>query len=243
MNDKKTAVYFGSILGGSLIIAVLIFSLVWSSSKNADKTITVTGSAKKAIVSDLAIQGGIIQAAANERKQAFQKIQEQLPIIKKFLLDKGFNKDQFEFFAINGYPVFEISANGNPTQNVSYYTYSQRFEITSKDVEKIKELSVSLGSLVEKGLDISIDMPQYIFTKIDELKIEVQAEAAKNAMERAGKIAESTGSNLGPLRTARMGVIQITRKNSSEISDYGMNDVTSIEKEVTAVVSASFEIR
>jgi hypothetical protein len=40
-----------------------------------------------------------------------------------------------------------------------------------------------------------------------------------------------------------MGVLQITPKNSNVISDYGMNDVTSIEKEITAVVSASFEIK
>lgn len=243
MNDRKTVIYFGSLLGGSLIIAVLIFSLVWKSTKNADQTITVTGSAKKAIVSDFAIQGGTIQATGRERKAAFQKVQEQLPVIQKFLADKGMKADQYEFFAINGYPIYEIGPNGNPTQNISYYSYMQRFEIRSNDVNKIKELSVELGSLVEKGLDINIDMPQYLFTKIDELKIEMQAEAAKNAMDRADKIAESTGRSLGPLRTARMGVIQITRKNSSEISDYGMNDITSIEKEVTAVVSASFEIR
>jgi hypothetical protein len=57
---------------------------------------------------------------------------------------------------------------------------------------------------------------------------------------RAKKIAEATGSKLGPIRDARMGVLQITPKNSTEISDYGMNDVGSIEKEITAVINASF---
>ncbi|HRI31345.1 MAG TPA: SIMPL domain-containing protein, partial [Candidatus Kapabacteria bacterium] len=48
---------------------------------------------------------------------------------------------------------------------------------------------------------------------------------------------------LGPLRSARMGVIQITAKNShEEINDYGINDVTSLEKEITAVVSGTFGI-
>jgi len=47
---------------------------------------------------------------------------------------------------------------------------------------------------------------------------------------------------LGALRQARMGVIQITPKNSTMVSDYGFNDTSSIEKEITAVVSATFEI-
>jgi hypothetical protein len=44
------------------------------------------------------------------------------------------------------------------------------------------------------------------------------------------------------MRNARMGVLQITPINSNMVSDYGMNDVSSIQKEVTAVVNASFEI-
>ena len=75
------------------------------------------------------------------------------------------------------------------------------------------------------------------------MKIEIQAEAAKDALVRADRIADATDRSLGALRSARMGVLQITAKNSNEVSDYGMNDVSSIDKVITAVVSASFQIR
>ena len=78
--------------------------------------------------------------------------------------------------------------------------------------------------------------------QLAEIKIEIQSEAAKDAMNRAQKIAIATNSTLGPMRNARMGVLQITPINSNMVSDYGMNDVSSIQKEVTAVVNASFEI-
>jgi len=236
MNEKFKDVIPVSILSGAILLSVIIFSFVWKSTKNSDQTITVTGSAKKEIVSDLGILRGTLQ-------NAYQVVQQQMPTILKYLEAQGFKKDQIEVFGINGYPVFEVAANGVQTQNVSHYVYSQRFEIKSNDVKKIKELSVSLSSLVEKGLDINVEAPEYLYTKIDDMKIEVQAAASKNAMERAVKIAEATGRSLGPLRNARMGVIQITPRNSNLISDYGMNDATSIEKEITAVVSASFEIK
>ncbi|MFA7228720.1 MAG: SIMPL domain-containing protein [Melioribacteraceae bacterium] len=243
MNEKFKYLIPVSILSGAILLSVIIFSLVWKSAKNADQTITVTGSAKKSIVSDLGIQRGTLQATSAERKTAYQIVQQQMPLIRRHLADNGFKDEQIEMFSINGYPLYEIAANGNATQRVVGYMYSQRFEIKSKDVKKIKELSLSLSSLVEKGLDISADPPEYLYTKIDDLKIEVQAAASKNAMDRAVKIAEATGRNLGPLKNARMGVIQITPLNSNIISDYGMNDATSIDKEITAVVSASFEIK
>lgn len=242
MNDKYKFLIPVSILAGSIVLSVIIFSMVWKSAKNADQTITVTGSAKKSIISDLGIQRGTLQASSGDRKTAYQIVQQQMPIVIKYLTDKGFAKDQIEVFSINGYPIFEVTEKGNQTQKVLGYVYNQRFEVKSNDVKKIKELSLSLSSLVENGLDISVDAPEYLYTKIDDLKIAVQAAASKNAMERAKKIAEATGRSLGPLRNARMGVIQITALNSNVISDYGMNDATSIEKEITAVVSASFEI-
>ena len=242
MNEKYKYITPVSILAGALVLSVIIFSMVWRSARNADQTITVTGSAKKMITSDLGIERGTLQASSSDRKSAYQVIQQQMPVILKYLSDKGFSKEQIEVFNINGYPLYEIAPNGNQTQKVIGYVYSQRFEVKALDVKRIKELSLSLSSLVEKGLDISADAPEYLYTKLDDLKIEVQAAASKNAMDRATKIAEATGRSLGSLRNARMGVIQITPLNSNLISDYGMNDATSIEKEITAVVSASFEI-
>ncbi len=242
MKEKNNLLLPLSILAGAIVVSVIIFSLVWKSAKSADQTITVTGSAKRQIVSDYGIQRVALQATAPDRKTAYQTLVQQSPVALKYLEKKGFTKEQIEIFGINGYPVYQVASNGAITQNISHYFYSQRIAVHSTDVKKIKELSLSMSSLVEQGLNINVEQPEYLYTKIDDLKIEIQAEAARNAMDRAAKIAASTGRTLGTLRSARMGVIQITPRNSNTVSDYGINDVTSIEKEITAVVSASFKI-
>ncbi|MDD4879214.1 MAG: SIMPL domain-containing protein, partial [Candidatus Omnitrophica bacterium] len=43
-------------------------------------------------------------------------------------------------------------------------------------------------------------------------------------------------------RSADMGVFQITPVNSTEVSDWGSNDTSSLEKKVFAVVHADFAI-
>ena len=61
-------------------------------------------------------------------------------------------------------------------------------------------------------------------------------------MVRAEKIAEATDRDLGPMRSARMGVIQITPKFSNAVSDYGINDLGSIEKEIIGVVTPHLKL-
>ncbi len=226
----------------ALLFVAIIVTQTWSSNYKANQTITVTGSAKKDIVSDLGILRGSISVRSFSSMDAYKMLQSQKPILLSYFKKNGFPKDKVTFYTVNSYPIYEISSTGNQTNNIIGYVYNQRVEIQSDDVNKIKNISLDIASLIEKGVNFNVEMPEYYYTKIADLKIEIQAEASKDAMNRAQKIADATGRKLGPLRTARMGVIQITPKNSNLISDYGINDLSSIEKEITAVVSASFSI-
>lgn len=242
MENKNNNLVPFAILGLSLIICSIIFVTAWKSNYSSNQTITVTGSAKKEMISDLGILRGTISVEALSAGNAYRELQRQKPILISYLVSKGFPEKEIEFFTMNNYPIYEIGANGYQTGVVRAYNYNQRIEIKSKDVNKIKDISLEIPSLIEKGVSFNVEMPEYHYTKIAEVKIEIQAEAAKDAMNRATRIALSTGRELGPMRSARMGVIQITPRLSNQISDYGINDLSSIEKEITAVVTAAFEI-
>ena len=230
------------IIGVSFIIGVVFFTNAWKSNQSANQTISVTGSAKKEIVSDLGFLRGTISVQSSTSESAFAELNRQKPILISYLERKGFPKDKIEFNTINSYPVYEMSDQGYQTGRINGYVYSQRIEIQSTDVNKIKELSLDITSLIERGVSFNVEQPEYHYTKMADLKIEIQAAAAKDAMIRAQKIAEATDRDLGPMRSARMGVLQITPKFSNAISDYGINDLSSIEKEIIGVVNASFEI-
>ena len=68
------------------------------------------------------------------------------------------------------------------------------------------------------------------------------AEATKDATTRAQQIAGNSGSKLGSILDARMGVMQINPAHAYEASGGGQNDTSSFEKEITAVVSARFSL-
>lgn len=45
------------------------------------------------------------------------------------------------------------------------------------------------------------------------------------------------------MRATSLGVYQITPRDSTEVSDYGVNDTSSRLKDVRAVVSATFAVK
>ena len=77
---------------------------------------------------------------------------------------------------------------------------------------------------------------------IDQVKFQLMRESTKNGRKRAEILAESSGERLGKLVSAKQGVIQITKRNSSQTSSYGIYDTETIEKVVKLVVTLEFEI-
>lgn len=241
MNENKNFLP-SVIIGVAFLIGVIIFSMTWRGNQNANQAITVTGSAKKEIVSDFGILRGTITATAFTADAAFRELQNQKKKVIDYIVKQGFSKEKITFFTVTNYAQYELNSMGYSTNIVRGFVYNQRVEVQSEDVNLINKLSLEISGIVEQGVTFYVEPPDYHYSNLAAVKIEIQAEAAKDAMERAKKIAEATGRSIGSMKDARMGILQITPKYSNQISDYGVNDLSSIEKEITAVVSASFEL-
>ena len=111
------------------------------------------------------------------------------------------------------------------------------------DVDRILKLDQDSTTLIEQGVMFTPSAPEFIYTKAGEAKVEMLAEATKDAQVRAEQIASQGGRTITQLRSARMGVFQITPVYSSQTSSEGINDTTSLDKTVTAVVTASFSLK
>ena len=238
----------------SIVISALLLALgcVLSSyliasefrrAKEANQVIKVVGSAKKPLTSDHGMLQATISGSGVSQKDALGSLKQQKAPLLEFLSERGFPQSEVTFKPVFDNHLFEYDKNGRYTGKVIRYHFKQGFSVSSSDVQKIRALSLALVELINNGVSVKVNQPQYHYTKLAEVKVEVQSLAAADAKARAIKIAKATGTELGPIRGARMGVLQITPRNSTVVSDYGVNDTTSIEKEITAVVSAEFQVR
>ncbi|MCV5901017.1 SIMPL domain-containing protein, partial [Escherichia coli] len=88
----------------------------------------------------------------------------------------------------------------NETGEITGYSLSQSIEIRSFDVAKIAQISREATELINQGILIESTPPKYYYTKIGDLKVEMLGEAARDAKERAERIASSTGNSIGSVR-------------------------------------------
>lgn len=236
-------IILGLCIAGATIASSIIFSKGFLSvTKFMREQITVTGSAQKEIQSDYAVWSGWFSRREVDMATAYKKLQEDLVTVKKYLMGKGMQEADILISQISTETLYKKNEKGNNTNDIEGYKLTQTVEVRAKDVYKIAQISRESTELINSGVEFYSGSPDYSYTKLDELKVEMLAKATENAKLRAENMVKATGNKIGFMRSAKMGVFQITPVNSTEIADWGVNDTTSLEKKVTAVVNASFSI-
>jgi len=230
------------VLAVGLVISTLIGGWFFVQGKRGDQTITVTGSARKRIKSDLVIWRSAISYQAPVLSEAYRSLAEAVPRVRAYLISKGIAENQITVSSISSQTLHGRTSDGIPTSEITGYSLRQELSVRSTEVDKISQIAREATELINQGILIESMSPEYIYTQLGGLKIEMLAEAAKDAKVRAEQIAQSTGSSIGSVRAARMGVLQITPADSTDVSDSGMNDTSSLEKDITAVVNIGFAV-
>lgn len=267
-NDKKPGILpeklvvtlraGGIFFAAANIICVAILAYAYLSVKLEPKTLAVTGSARKAIVSDLVTWSGTVTAKDPNLVKAYDALKTGSDKVKTFLLTNQIPEADITLSAISTDRRYhqEVvhappASNGAPaapatimtTDQVEMYTLTQSIAISSPEVMKVPMVSRSVTSLIKEGVEIDSGAPSYLYTKLSELKINMLADATKDATARAEQIVNNANGRLGKLVEARMGVMQINPKGVSATSAEGINDTRSYEKEITAIVSVRFEVK
>ena len=243
MSDKFPQQFAGMLaLALALVIASFVGYAAVNRAKRAGDTITVTGSAKKAITSDRVVWRGSVSAQKPSMQEAYGDVKRYSERVRAYFREQGIPDSVVTFQAMQTNQIQEVLSGGQMTGRILAYQIFQGFEIQSEDVDRITRLSADAPDLMKEGVPISSNPPEFVYSDLASVRVEMLAEAAQDARKRAETIAQAVGSRIGAVRSARMGVFQITPRNSTMVSDYGINDTSSREKDVTAVVSVTFAV-
>ena len=243
MNESRPQLF--GLLAGLFLAAGLVFSAMlgtsaWVKIKNS-QFITVKGSVQKGVESDLAIWSGSFLVEAETLSAAQHKIQANRALVAKFLEAAGITNFVFAPVNIEELKAMQKSADGWTTQRVTGYRLTQGVSVESADVDRLDKLDAT--PLVDQDVVFTVAPPQFIYTKAGEAKIEMLAEATKDARARAEQIATQGGRAIARLHDADQGIFQITPLHSVATSWQGESDVSSRRKTITAVVTATFLLK
>lgn len=244
MEDRRSQLFFGLVsLALGLALGLFFVAGALRDIRRGNEEVTVTGSAKRPIRSDFVVWRLTVAVQSASLPSASQELTRGTDRVRAFLRAEGIPDSLVTTKPVESYAIAETQQDGRETGRILAQRLMQSFEVRSPDVDGITRVSQRAGSLIAEGVPLTAPSPEYLYTKLSEIRIPLLEDATKDAKQRAEAIARSTGVDIGAVRDARMGVFQITPRYSTEISDYGVNDVSSIEKDVTAVVRATFVIR
>jgi len=204
--------------------------------RNQNNVITVTGSAKQRIVSDYVIWDVSVTSQQASAAAAAKELAGWTDRTSAFLRQAGALASE-----ITVQPV-STSTVTNQQGAVTAYSLTRNFEVRSSRVQAIAALAEQSSQLLAEGIPLTAQPLQYVYTKLAALRPRLVAAAAKDAQSRARVLIAATGGHLGQLRSVNVGVFQVTSPNSTEVTDYGVYDTSTLQKDVTAVVNVTFAL-
>ncbi len=250
MEDKKLSLIATSLIAMAIVLASLILGNAYKYKFVSTETISTTGLAEKEFTSDLVIWNSSFSSISMGRKEAFESLKADQIKIKNYLISKGIKENEIVFSAINVEEQTKTerkyTGNGDYSEVTTFagYKLSQNFDIESKSLDIIEKTAREITELLEQGINISSNQPSYYYTKLEDLKLSLISNATENATVRAKNIAEKGNSTLGSLKTATMGVFQITGKTSSEEYSWGgVYNTSDRNKKASITVKLEFAIK
>lgn len=206
------------------------------------QTVTVKGYAELPITSDRAEWSTAIVERNPNMTTAYAALERKRQTLLQYLASHGFPEKTVELGPVSIRELKKRDTKGNYTNEIEYFVVRQYFSIASDDVHRIAKTARGAGDLISNGMNLDSDAPRYLYTKLDEKKLQMLEQATANARERAQLLVGGGDNALGPMRSASQGVFQITPAFSNDVSGGGYNDTSSLNKVIKAVVTVEYNI-
>jgi hypothetical protein len=203
--------------------------------------ITVTGSARRAIVSDTVVWRASLTSTQPTPAEASKELGAWVGRVQTFLRSRGAADGEVRIEPIGTETIPQLGPDGRAaTGRAGGYRLTRSFEVRSSRVKEITDIVQKSSALLGEGIPLTAQPPQYLYAQLPQLRPELLADASRDAKTRADRLVAAAGGRLGRLQSVSAGVFQITAPGSTDTSGEGVYDTSTIDKDVTAVVNLTF---
>ena len=226
----QTALAVSGILAVGMIAGGYLLGDGLLRAKEADRSVTVRGLAERDVMADLATWTISYSATAANLADAQASVDRDTVQLTEFFKALGFPAEAVEPVAVN------VTSFTNEGQIL--FTVRQRVSLRTQDIARAQRAVrqqfdlVRRGVLLEEGSGMA-----YTFTKLNEVKPEMVAEATRDARASAEQFAKDSGAGVGSIRSATQGYFEVTARDGDG-AGWGVADTPF--KKVRVVTTVDF---
>ena len=249
MEQKKNtwvnALIIGICIVGSCVAIAFGLSHFRSESTHV---ISATGSASVDFESDIIIWRGSFSATAYTSQEAYTKIKNDADVVKTYLTGNGVSDSEIVFDSVDirrtYHDNYDVNGNYIGTE-ADGYQLTQSVTVSSSNLDVVEKISRDISSLLDEGVELTSESPEYYYSDLDALKLDLIDKASINAKDRIDIIAKNSGASLGKLKNSSLGVFQITAKNTgtSSYSYDGAFDTSARFKTASITVRLEYDLK
>ena len=198
-------------IGISIVMAAVILAVGLANIITPERSVSVRGLAEREVDADLAVWNMSFSMGENSLESMQRSILEKTEVIKKYLIKHGLEESDF---TVKPAAITDNSLNSYMDQTKITYKFvaQQTILVRSGKIEAVKSANADSLELVSAGIAVNQDYDSkvsYEFTKLNDIKPEMIAEATKNARTAAEQFAHDSNSKVGKIKKATQGLFTI----------------------------------
>lgn len=229
------AVIVAGVLSVGLIGAGALIGQGVVNARVGDRVVTVRGLSERDVVADLAILPVRFTATGEVLSEVQARIDADLATIRQFLAAQGYPADAITLGRLE---VTDMQSREYGGHNGPRFILAQTVIVRTTDVARVQTTTRSLNDLVRQGVVIQdYNGPTYVFTRLNDVRPEMIAEATASARTGAEQFAKDSGTPLGPIREATQGSFQILSRDETG------DESQSPDKKVRVVTTVRYSLR
>lgn len=218
--------------------------------RKEDRSISVKGFSEREVKANLVVWKIKTRVTTNDIADGSRKIEADKQQIINFLINKGIKQD--EIFQQDLKVVDKLAREyGNSDIGNYRYIIENSMQIRSENVDAVQQVKRMTDELLKSGVALSGENDyqpsvQYLFTKLNDIKPEMLAEATQNARKAAMQFTSESNVSLGPLKKASQGLFTIADRDdfiAGQTGDGGFaSNVNDVYKKVRVVVNIEYSV-
>lgn len=229
------AVAFGGLVALGLVGGGALIGQGVVNARAGDRAVTVRGLAERDVKADLAVLPIRFTASGEVLSEVQARIDGDLAIVRQFLKAQGYPDSAVDLGRLE---VADTRSREYGTQTGPRFILAQTVNVRTNDVERVQTTTRSLNDLVRQGVVLQdFQGPSYIFTKLNDVRPAMIAEATAAARTGAVQFAKDSGAPLGPIKSAGQGSFEILPRDGSG------DEAASLNKKVRVVTTISYRLR
>jgi uncharacterized protein len=230
MGNRKLILVAAALLSGSVVVGGYLLGDGLRRARMADRAVTVRGLAERDVTADLATWTISFTETGSELEPVRQAAEQDAATVVNFFRQAGFQPGEINDAAVGVNQFYDENRGGNVV------TVRRQIQLRTRDIAKAQQAFARQAELIRGGVAIEEGSAMvYNFTRLNDVKPEMIAQATQDARRGAEQFARDSGTEVGGIRSATQGYFSITARDGDESEGSGRDSPQQKVRVVTTV--------